>query len=104
FYQSKGRHIITLKTEHQSVLGPCEALRLQGFEVTYLSVGQNGLVDLAELAAAIRDDTILVSVMMVNDETGVIQYIPAIAKLVKSKKVLLHVDAIQAAGKIPIDV
>ncbi len=104
FYQHKGKHIITLSTEHKAVLDACTYLQQHGFEVTYLQPESNGLLDLDKLAAALRDDTILVSVMHVNNEIGVIQDIQAVGKLTRERGVLLHVDAAQSAGKIPIDV
>jgi len=103
-YLSKGKHIITVSTEHKAVLDTCKDLERKGFEVTYLSVSQNGLIDLAELQKAIRLDTILVSVMYVNSETGVIQPIKEIAKLAHEKGALFMTDATQAVGKIEIDV
>lgn len=103
FYQRKGKHLITLTTEHKAVLNTCAYLETQGFEVTYLNPGPDGVLDLSEFAAAIRSDTLLASVMWVNNETGVIQDIPAIAELTRRKGVLLHSDAAQAAGKIAIN-
>ncbi|MDH5547628.1 MAG: IscS subfamily cysteine desulfurase [Gammaproteobacteria bacterium] len=103
FYQKKGMHIITCKTEHKAVLDTCRQLEREGFEVTYLDPESNGLVDLNKLDQAIRDDTILVSIMHVNNEIGVIQDIAAIGELTRSKGVLFHVDAAQSAGKVPID-
>ena len=103
FYQGKGKHLITVKTEHKAVLDTCRELEREGFEVTYLGVQANGLIDMEELKAAIRPDTILVSVMFVNNEIGVIQDIPAIGELCRSKGVLFHVDAAQATGKVDID-
>lgn len=103
FYQSKGKHIITCKTEHKAVLDTCRQLEREGFEVTYLSPKSDGLVDLAELENAMRDDTILVSIMHVNNETGVIQDIAKIGELCRSKKIVFHVDATQSVGKLPID-
>ncbi len=103
FYQSKGKHIITCKTEHKAVLDTCRQLEREGFEVTYLSPKSDGLVDLAELENAMRDDTILVSIMHVNNETGVIQDIAKIGELCRSKKIIFHVDATQSVGKLPID-
>jgi len=103
FYQKKGKHIITYKTEHKAVLDSCRQLEREGFEVSYLEPATNGLVDIEKLASAIRQDTTLVSVMHVNNEIGVIQDIDAIGKLTRSKGVLLHVDAAQSAGKVPID-
>ncbi len=103
FYQGKGKHLITLKTEHKAVLDTMRELERQGFEVTYLDVLPNGLVDLAALEAALRPDTILVSIMAVNNEIGVIQPIAEIGELLRSKGILFHVDAAQATGKIDID-
>jgi cysteine desulfurase len=103
FYQGKGKHLITVKTEHKAVLDPCRELERQGFEVTYLDVQEDGLLDLDKLKAAIRPDTILISVMFVNNEIGVIQDIPAIGAMCREKGILLHVDAAQATGKIAID-
>lgn len=103
FYQKKGKHIITSMTEHKAVLDTCRQLEREGFEITYLNPQSNGLVDLTELEAAIRDDTILVSIMHVNNEMGVIADIAAIGKITRSHKVLFHVDAAQSAGKVPID-
>ena len=104
FYKDKGRHLITVKTEHKAVLDTMRELERQGFEVTYLDVQENGLLDLDVLKAAIRPDTILASVMFVNNEIGVIQDIAAIGALCREKGVLLHVDAAQATGKVAIDV
>lgn len=103
FYKSKGRHIITVKTEHKAVLDTCRELERQGFEVTYLGVQDNGLIDLEEFKAAIRPDTIVVSVMYVNNEIGVIQDIPAIGEICRERGIVLHVDATQAPGKVKID-
>lgn len=104
FYQGKGKHLITVKTEHKAVLDVMRELERQGFEVTYLDVKDNGLLDFEVLKAAIRPDTILMSVMFVNNEIGVIQDIPAIGALCRKNGILLHVDAAQATGKIEIDV
>ena len=104
FYQSKGKHLITVKTEHKAVLDTMRELERQGFEVTYLGVQENGLIELEELKAAIRPDTILISVMWVNNEIGVIQNIPEIGKICREHKIIFHVDAAQACGKTPIDV
>ena len=104
FYQSKGKHLITVKTEHKAVLDTMRELERQGFEVTYLGVQENGLIDLEELKAAIRDDTILISVMWVNNEIGVVQDIPAIGEICRERKIIFHVDAAQACGKVPVDV
>ena len=103
-YFSRGKHIITLKTEHRAVLEPCEYLQTLGFEVTYLDVKPDGLVDLETLEKNIRPDTILVSVMAANNEIGVLQPIEAIGKLCHQYQVLFHTDAAQALGKIPLDV
>ncbi len=103
-YFSKGRHIITLATEHNAVLDPCEYLESLGFEVTYLPVQGDGLVDLAELEQAIRPDTILVSVMAANNEIGVLQPLVEIGAVCREHEVLFHTDAAQAIGKIPLDV
>ncbi len=104
FYQGKGKHIITCKTEHKAVLDTCRQLEREGFEVTYLDPEPDGLLDLARLEAAMRPDTILVSVMHVNNEIGVIQDIAAIGKLCRSRGIVFHSDAAQSAGKTPIDV
>ncbi len=103
FYQTKGKHLITVKTEHKAVLDTMRELERQGFEVTYLDVLPNGLVDMAALEAALRPDTILVSIMAVNNEIGVIQPIAEIGEMLRSKGILFHVDAAQATGKIDID-
>jgi cysteine desulfurase len=104
FYQGKGKHIITVKTEHKAVLDTVRALERQGFEATYLSPEPNGLLDPEKLKAAIRPDTILVSVMMVNNEIGVIQDIAAIGEICRAEGIIFHCDAAQAAGRIGIDV
>ena len=104
FYQHKGSHIITVCTEHQATLESCQALADKGFNISYLPVLKSGLLDLNILEQAITEQTILVSVMQVNNETGIIQDIAAIAKLCKARKVLLHVDAAQSVGKIAVDV
>lgn len=104
FYKTKGKHLITVKTEHKAVLDTMRELERQGFEVTYLDVQENGLVDLDVLKAAIREDTILVSVMWVNNEIGVVQDIPAIGEICREHKIIFHVDAAQACGKVPVDV
>jgi len=103
-YNVKGKHIITVSTEHKAVLDTCKDLERKGFEVTYLPVQKNGLIDLTELEQAIRLDTILVSMMYVNNETGVIQPIKEIASIAHEKGVLFMTDATQAVGKIVIDV
>jgi cysteine desulfurase len=104
FYGKKGRHIVTCKTEHKAVLDTCRQLEREGFEVTYLDPEPNGLLDLGKLRAAIRPDTILVSVMHVNNEIGVIQDLAAIGKITRERGVLFHSDAAQSTGKVPIDV
>lgn len=104
FYKTKGKHLITVKTEHKAVLDTMRELERQGFEVTYLGVQENGLIDLEELKAAIRDDTILVSVMWANNEIGVVQDILAIGEICRERKIVFHVDAAQACGKVPVDV
>ena len=103
FYNKKGKHIITSKTEHKAVLDTCRQLEREGFEVTYLDPEPTGLIDLAKLEAAIRDDTILVSIMHVNNEIGIIQDVAAIGELTRSKEIIFHVDGAQSAGKVPID-
>ena len=103
FYQSRGKHLITVKTEHKAVLDTTRELERQGFEVTYLDVQEDGLIDLDVLKAAIRPDTILISVMFVNNEIGVIQDIPTIGALCREKGIVFHVDAAQATGKVEID-
>lgn len=104
FYKTKGKHLITVKTEHKAVLDTMRELERQGFEVTYLGVQENGLIDLEELKAAIRPDTILISVMWVNNEIGVVQDIPAIGEICRERKIIFHVDGAQACGKVPVDV
>lgn len=103
FYQKKGKHIITSKTEHKAILDTCRQLERESFEVTYLAPKSDGLIDLKELEAAMRDDTILVSIMHVNNEIGVVQDIAAIGELCRSKGIIYHVDATQSVGKLPID-
>ena len=103
FYQGKGKHLITVKTEHKAVLDTMRELERQGFEVTYLDVQADGLLDLAAFKAALRPDTILASVMFVNNEIGVIQDIPALGALCRERGVIFHVDAAQATGKVDID-
>jgi len=103
FYAKKGKHIVTSKTEHKAVLDSCRQLEREGFEVTYLDPEPNGLIDLAKLEAALREDTILVSIMHVNNELGVIQDIAAIGELTRPRGILFHVDAAQSAGKTEID-
>jgi len=104
FYKTRGKHIITLKTEHKAVLDTCRELERQGFDVTYLDVQENGLLDLDKFKAALRPDTILVSVLFVNNEIGVIQDITAIGTICRERGIIFHVDAAQATGKIAIDV
>ncbi|HTH78525.1 MAG TPA: IscS subfamily cysteine desulfurase [Ramlibacter sp.] len=104
FYKTRGKHLITVKTEHKAVLDTMREMERQGFEVTYLDVKEDGLLDFDQLKAAIRPDTILISVMYVNNEIGVIQDIPAIGALCREKGIIFHVDAAQATGKIVIDV
>jgi cysteine desulfurase len=103
FYSGKGKHLITVKTEHKAVLDTCRELERQGFEVTYLDVKEDGLLDLDAFKAALRPDTILVSVMFVNNEIGVIQPIAEIGEICRAKGIVFHVDAAQATGKVAID-
>ena len=103
FHAGRGKHLITVKTEHKSVLDPCRELEREGFAVTWLDVEPSGLLDLDKLAAAIRPDTILVSVMLVNNEIGVIQDVAAIGALCRARGVIFHVDGAQATGKVDID-
>ena len=103
FYQSRGKHLITVKTEHKAVLDTMRELERQGFEVTYLDVQEDGLLNMAALEAAVRKDTILISVMFVNNEIGVVQDIPAIGAMCRAKGIVFHVDAAQATGKVDID-
>jgi len=103
FYQKKGKHIITCKTEHKAVLDTCRQLEREGYDVTYMDPEPSGLIDLAKLEAALRDDTILVSIMHVNNEVGVIQDIDAIGELTRARGILFHCDAAQSAGKVAID-
>ena len=104
FYKGKGKHLITLKTEHKAVLDTMRELERQGFEVTYLDVEENGLVDLEKFKAAIRPDTILASVLFVNNEIGVIQDVVALGNVCREKGVIFHVDSAQATGKVEIDI
>ncbi len=104
FYKTKGRHLITQRTEHKAVLDSFRELERQGFEATYLEVDSNGLISLEQLKAALRPDTILVSIMMVNNEIGVVQPVWEIAELCRSKGVIFHCDAVQGAGRVEIDV
>ena len=103
-YENKGKHIITTKIEHHAILHTCEYLEKKGYEITYLNVDADGLVDLAELEAAIRPDTILISIMFANNEIGTIQPIKEIGAIAKEHGILFHTDAVQAFGQIPIDV
>ncbi len=103
FYQKKGKHIITCKTEHKAVLDTCRQLEREGFEVTYLEPQSSGMIDLDKFQAAIRDDTILVSIMHVNNEIGVIQDIKAIGEITRKRKIIFHVDAAQSPGKAEVD-
>ncbi|MCW0209008.1 MAG: IscS subfamily cysteine desulfurase [Achromobacter sp.] len=103
FYAERGKHIITVKTEHKAVLDTCRELERQGFEVTYLDVKDNGLIDLDVFKAALRPDTVLVSVMMVNNEIGVIQDVETLGEICREKGIIFHVDAAQATGKVEID-
>ncbi|MCL1059081.1 IscS subfamily cysteine desulfurase [Shewanella gelidimarina] len=104
FYHKKGKHIITSKTEHKAVLDTCRQLEREGYEVTYLQPEPSGLIPIAMIEAAMREDTLLVSIMQVNNEIGVIQDIDAIGELCRSRKIVFHVDAAQSVGKIPVDV
>ncbi|MGO2341755.1 IscS subfamily cysteine desulfurase [Vibrio litoralis] len=103
FYGKQGKHIITCKTEHKAVLDPCRQLEREGYEVTYLEPESTGLIDIEKFKAALREDTVLVSIMHVNNEIGVIQDIEAIGELCRANKTIFHVDAAQSAGKLPID-
>jgi cysteine desulfurase len=103
FYKERGKHLITVKTEHKATLDTMRELERQGFEVTYLDVKEDGLLDLEVLKAAVRPDTVLVSIMMVNNEIGVIQDIAAIGEWLRERKVIFHVDSAQATGKVVID-
>jgi cysteine desulfurase len=104
FYKTRGKHLITVKTEHKAVLDTMRELERQGFEVTYLDVQEDGMLDLDKLKATMRPDTILVSVMFVNNEIGVIQDIPAIGAMCRERGIIFHVDAAQATGKLAIDI
>ncbi len=103
FYQKQGKHIVTLKTEHKAVLDSCRQLEREGYEVTYLDPEPSGLLDLEKFRNALRDDTILVSVMHVNNEIGVVQDIEAIGDICRERKIIFHVDGAQSAGKVTID-
>src|SRR3954470_8375237 len=104
FYGSRGKHLVTVKTEHKAVLDTTRELERQGFEVTYLEVQEDGLLDLDKLKAALRPDTILVSVMLVNNEIGVVQDIQTIGAMCRELGIIFHVEAAQATGKVDIDV
>ena len=104
FYRGRGRHLVTSRTEHPAVLDSCRQLEREGFEVTYLRPGADGIVDPGALEAALRPDTILVSLMHVNNEIGVVQDVAAVGRLCRERGVLFHVDAAQGAGKLPLDV
>ncbi|MBE8158949.1 MAG: IscS subfamily cysteine desulfurase [Betaproteobacteria bacterium] len=104
FYQKKGRHVVTVKTEHKAVLDAVRELEREGFSATYLEPESNGLVDLEKLKAALREDTVLVSVMWVNNEIGVVQPVAEIAEICRARNIIFHTDAAQAAGKIEMDV
>ncbi len=103
FYKDKGRHLVTVRTEHKATLDTMRELEREGYEVTYLEVEPDGLVDLGKFEAALRPDTIIVSVMFVNNEIGVIQDIPAMGEICRGRGILFHVDAAQATGKVPVD-
>jgi len=103
FYKTKGKHLVTQKTEHKATLDTMRELERQGFECTYLDVEENGLVELKKFEAALRPDTILASIMMVNNEIGVIQPIAEIGEICRARGIIFHCDAVQAAGKLPID-
>ena len=103
FYKTKGKHLVTMKTEHKAVLDTMRELEREGFEVTYLDPQPDGLLDLETFNAALRPDTIVVSIMLVNNEIGVIQPIAEIGEICRSKGIIFHVDAAQATGKLPID-
>tara|TARA_B100000683_G_scaffold276476_1_gene330638 strand:- start:3471 stop:4688 length:1218 start_codon:yes stop_codon:yes gene_type:complete len=104
FYQERGKHIITSKIEHKAVIDACRALEVDGFEVTYLTPGRDGLISVDQVEAAMRDDTILVSLMHVNNELGVINPIKEIGALTRERKVFFHCDAVQSIGRLPFDV
>lgn len=104
FYRERGRHIVTSRTEHPAVLDACRQLKREGFEVTYLEPGADGIVEPAQVEAVLRSDTILVSLMHVNNEIGIVQDVTAVGRLCRERGVLFHVDAAQGAGKLPLDV
>ena len=103
-YKERGNHIITSKIEHHAILNSCKSLEKEGYKVTYLNVNKEGLVNLEELRNAISDDTILISIMLANNEIGTIQPIKDITKIAKEHNIIVHTDAVQACGNIPIDV
>ena len=103
FYKDKGKHLVTVRTEHKATLDTMRELEREGFEVTYLDVQDDGLVDIEKFKAALRPDTIVVSVMFVNNEIGVIQDIPAMGEICRARGIIFHVDAAQATGKVPVD-
>lgn len=103
-YQRKGKHIVTMKTEHKAVLDTCQHMEKEGYTVTYLLPEANGLLDLEKLRSVLRDDTVLVSIMQVNNETGVVQDLAAIAEITSAQRILFHVDAAQSPGKVSLDV
>jgi cysteine desulfurase len=103
FYKKKGRHIVTMTTEHKAVIDTCRALEREGFEVTYLDPEPNGLMDIDKFKAALRDDTVLASVMFVNNEIGVVQDIAQLGSICREREIIFHVDAAQATGKVKID-
>ncbi len=103
FYKDRGRHVITVKTEHKATLDACRELEREGFEVTYLEVMDNGLINLDQFKASLREDTVLVSVMYVNNEIGVIQDVKSIGEICRERKIVFHVDSAQATGKVKID-
>ena len=102
--EDKGKHIITTEIEHPAVLRTCEFLEARGFEVTYIPVQENGIIDVKDIKDAIREDTILISVMHANNEIGTIQPIVEVGKIAKENDIVFHVDAVQSVGKIPVDV
>ena len=104
FYKDKGKHVVTSKIEHKATIDSCRALEVEGFEVTYLEPGKDGIVTAAQVEAALRPDTVLVTLMAANNEIGTLNPVPEIGKLCRSKGVLFHTDAVQAAGKVPVDV
>ena len=104
FYRGRGRHVVTSRTEHPAVLDACRQLEREGFEVTYLKPGPDGIVEVAQVEAALRPDTLLVSLMHVNNEIGVVQDVGCVGRMCRERGVLFHVDAAQGAGKLPLDV